>query len=116
MCIRDRPILGLQGGADSGERCELLIRLRDEDGKLIPPGLFIPAAERFGMMTLIDRWVIDRALGDIARRLAANLSDRHAVFSINLSGSSFGDKHFLADIKSFFEQYQVCLLYTSRCV
>ncbi|HCK80520.1 MAG TPA: PAS domain S-box protein [Candidatus Competibacteraceae bacterium] len=107
FCLYAQPILGLQGGADAGERCELLIRLRDEDGKLIPPGSFIPAAERFGMMTLIDRWVIDCALGDIARRLAAGSSDRHAVFSINLSGSSFGDKQFLAEIKSLFERYRV---------
>jgi EAL domain-containing protein (putative c-di-GMP-specific phosphodiesterase class I) len=40
---------------------ELLLRMRGENGQLVPPGLFIPAAERYGLMPLLDRWVINQA-------------------------------------------------------
>jgi len=43
------------------EYVEVLVRMHGDDGSLIPPGRFIPAAERYGMMPLIDRWVIDAA-------------------------------------------------------
>ena len=48
---------------------ELLIRLRDEEGQVVMPGAFLPAAERYGMVSLLDRWVIapgDRQLRPIA--------------------------------------------------
>lgn len=44
-------------------RIEILARLQDRDGKMIPPGDFIPAAERFGMASTLDRWIINSALG-----------------------------------------------------
>lgn len=78
--------------ADEGEHMELLLRLRDGDGdKLIPPGAFIPAAERFGMMSAIDRWVVRTALRTIASR--GTLTYR-ATYSINLSGVTLTDDLF----------------------
>lgn len=62
----------------SGEVChhELLVRLRSADGSLLSPGQFLPAAERHGLITDIDRWVVDRAIELAAkgRRVAVNLS------------------------------------------
>lgn len=107
FCLYAQPILRLQGDDCPGAHFELLLRLRDEDGKLVPPGLFIPAAERFGIMPLIDRWVVDHALENIARRLTGNLSDPATVFSINLSGSSLGDRNFLVELEGLFARHQV---------
>ena len=41
---------------------ELMVRLRDEDGQLVPPSEFIPAAERYNVMVMVDRWVVNRAI------------------------------------------------------
>jgi len=107
FCLYAQPILRLQGDDCPGAHFELLLRLRDEEGKLVPPGLFIPAAERFGIMPLIDRWVVDHALENIARRLTGHLSDPATVFSINLSGSSLGDRNFLVELEGLFARHQV---------
>jgi diguanylate cyclase (GGDEF)-like protein/PAS domain S-box-containing protein len=69
----------------SGEgRCryELLLRMIGRDGALIQPGAFIPAAEQFGIMTELDRWVIVRAL---------ELASSGMAVEVNLSGASLGD-------------------------
>jgi EAL domain-containing protein (putative c-di-GMP-specific phosphodiesterase class I) len=72
--------------ADAGSqpaRYELLLRLLDEDGDLLMPAASIPAAERFGLMAEIDRWVIETGLRAYA--------EEEATFSINLSGNSLND-------------------------
>lgn len=70
------------------ESFEVLIRMRDEDGTTIMPGGFLPAAERFGLSTDIDRWVIVNAIR--ALKMQQNkLPGLH--YSINLSGSTLGD-------------------------
>jgi diguanylate cyclase (GGDEF)-like protein/PAS domain S-box-containing protein len=71
------------------EYIEVLVRLRGQDGSVIPPARFIPAAERYGMMPLIDRWVIDAATAMVAeRRMSGSpLPKLH----VNLSGSSLAD-------------------------
>ena len=56
-----------RGAQADGVHLELLIRLRDEDGRMVPPGAFIPAAERFGLMPQLDRWVVDTALANFTR-------------------------------------------------
>jgi diguanylate cyclase (GGDEF)-like protein/PAS domain S-box-containing protein len=68
---------------------EILLRLVDESGTLVPPMAFIPAAERYGMMGRIDRWLIARALADIGACLREG--GAVATFGINLSGSSVAD-------------------------
>ena len=65
----------------------VLVRMLDEDGKLLPPGSFIPAAERFGLMDKLDRWIISEALrqyGDLGME-----ADGPGI-AINLSGDSLG--------------------------
>ncbi|MFN0183970.1 MAG: PAS domain-containing protein [Aquabacterium sp.] len=79
------------GACDGGCHAEVLIRLLDANGALIPPGAFLPAAERFHLATRIDRWVLSRAIGHVQ-----DLADLTAVslLSINLSGQSVGDRAF----------------------
>ncbi|MDQ3159914.1 MAG: diguanylate cyclase, partial [Pseudomonadota bacterium] len=66
--------------------CELLLRMLDESGELVPPMAFIPAAERYGLMPAIDRWVVEHAFAAMARARAGGSTDLQ--FSINLSGAS----------------------------
>ncbi|NLH79783.1 MAG: EAL domain-containing protein [Phyllobacteriaceae bacterium] len=81
--IRDlRPSGHLQAHA------ELLVRMRDEHGRLLAPGAFIPAAERYGLMASVDRWMIRRVLEHFDRAILA--VPRLSV-SINLSANSLDD-------------------------
>ncbi len=70
---------------------EVLIRMLDEEGNLVPPGAFIPAAERFNLMPAIDRWVI-RKIFSLVERHRDMLIQQRVLFSINLSGGTVSDE------------------------
>ncbi len=78
------------------EHFEVLIRMVDDDGEIIPPGAFIPAAERYNLMANIDRWVVSEVFEMIHRRSSDgdNISDG-SLIAINLSGESLSDDGFL---------------------
>jgi diguanylate cyclase (GGDEF)-like protein/PAS domain S-box-containing protein len=88
-----QTIQPLQPNAEHGAHYELLIRMRDEQGQLIAPGLFIAAAERYGLMTAIDRWVIAQAFTWLVSE--ADERERLSLCAINLSGQSLADEKFL---------------------
>ncbi|MEA2468005.1 MAG: hypothetical protein QOJ57_2131, partial [Thermoleophilaceae bacterium] len=73
LVLYSQPIVPLHGG---DRREELLIRMLGRDGELIPPGSFLPVAERFGLIGEIDRWVMTQAvqLAAVGRRVQVNLS------------------------------------------
>ena len=71
---------------------ELTIRLRDDDGQLVPPSEFIPAAERYNVMSIIDRWVVVRAVELLKRRREAGGS--LPMLAVNLSGTSLNEQSF----------------------
>jgi EAL domain-containing protein (putative c-di-GMP-specific phosphodiesterase class I) len=77
--------------AESRQHWEVLVRMRDPGGRVIGPGEFLPAAERYGLMPRIDRWVIET----LFRRLAA-LDDSEALplVAVNVSGNSVSDPEF----------------------
>jgi len=80
--------------------CEILLRMLDEEGKLVPPMDFIPAAERYSLMPAIDRWVIHNGLALIGRYLREHPNQPGVVFGINLSGASMGEEnldHFICE-------------------
>jgi diguanylate cyclase (GGDEF)-like protein/PAS domain S-box-containing protein len=70
---------------------ELLLRLRQGGDRVLSPGSFLPAAERYGLMPLIDRWVIRAAFEQIARLDA----EEPAIYAINISGVTLGDRKFV---------------------
>lgn len=90
-------IAPLDDDAVTLRRKEILLRLREPDGTIVPPGAFIPAAERYSLMPAIDRRVIQKAF-----RHLAGLPDSergHTQYSINLSGTTLSDRgfpHFVA--------------------
>jgi diguanylate cyclase (GGDEF)-like protein/PAS domain S-box-containing protein len=77
---------------------ELMVRLRNEDGKLVPPIEFIPAAERYNVMVMVDRWVVNRAIELLERHLQTN--GRLPLIAVNLSGTSINDEDFLEFVLS----------------
>jgi diguanylate cyclase (GGDEF)-like protein/PAS domain S-box-containing protein len=86
------PIAALQR-PETGAHYELLLRLRDENGRIVAPDSFITAAERYGITPSIDRWVIENAFRWLVSE--ADERERLAMCSINLSGQSLGDDKFL---------------------
>ncbi|HSH30185.1 MAG TPA: EAL domain-containing protein [Thiohalobacter sp.] len=81
---------------------ELLVRMLDENGEIIPTGSFIPAAERFGIMPEIDRWVIRRAF----RCLSVEAPSFEQV-SINLSGLSLTDHRLIEFILAQAKEHDI---------
>jgi two-component system CheB/CheR fusion protein len=80
-------------GKDRGAHLEMLIKMQGEGDELIPPGVFLPAAERYNLSGTIDRWVLQHTFSWIADEgLDAN---RLSLCAINLSGHSVGDPAFL---------------------
>jgi diguanylate cyclase (GGDEF)-like protein/PAS domain S-box-containing protein len=73
-------------------RHELLLRMRADDGDLIPPGAFLYVAERYGLVNEIDRWVVRRAIGLIRQAAEAGHELR---LEVNISGLSLGDEELL---------------------
>ncbi|SFD12367.1 PAS domain S-box-containing protein/diguanylate cyclase (GGDEF) domain-containing protein [Microbulbifer thermotolerans] len=93
--------------ADTGvvSHCEILVRMVDHRGALIMPAAFIPAAERYGLMLQIDRWVVDEVL---ARR-AAQICAAGIRFSLNLSADALGDAEFQTHLIRLLEETPVPL-------
>ena len=77
---------------DRHNTIEILLRMKDSDGHLIVPGAFVPAAERYHLMPLLDRWVIATALEQLSDYLNDN---ENRTCSINLSGQSLADDKLL---------------------
>jgi len=79
---------------------EILIRMKDDNGDIIYPDTFIPAAERFGLMWKIDKFVIDHTYAWLEKQPTGSVK-----LSINLSGQSLGDDNFLLYIEKKVTQY-----------
>ncbi len=87
-------IAPLSGKPGRSALYEVLIRMRDQQGEIISPMAFLPAAERYGLMQNIDRWVIRTAFQSM---VAGNTTMRKeaGTISINISGQSLSDENFL---------------------
>ena len=100
LCFQ--PIVGEEDNYT--EFYEVLLRMPDQNGKLVGPGAFFPAAERFGMMVEIDYWVINKALQMLSDRISQG---RNICFWINLSGHVFEDQALAARIVEGLEEYKL---------
>ena len=72
---------------------EILLRLLDKNDETLRPGSFIPAAERYHLMSSVDRWVVSKTMSMLSQ--FDNASLRNGTFAINLSGQSLNEKDFL---------------------
>ncbi len=86
LVLYGQPILDLENNEVS--QYELLVRLRSDQGKLLPPSAFLYVAERFGMIVAIDSWVVQKAVALIADQAQAG---RSLTLNVNVSAKSVGD-------------------------
>ncbi len=106
--LYQQPIVGVS--SNERNHLEILLRLIDEDGNIIPPGAFLPAAERYGLMPEIDRWVIKEAFKFMGKNDPADpIKGTERVFAINLSGDSINDSSLLEYILQKKLQYKISL-------
>ncbi len=82
---------------ESGATFEALLRMRDHNGQVIPPGAFLPAAERYGAISKIDRWVIADTMHTLAELVKKGFTINFC--SINLSGATIGQDSLLDYVK-----------------
>jgi diguanylate cyclase (GGDEF)-like protein/PAS domain S-box-containing protein len=94
--LHHQKILPLGEDSALPPACELLVRMVDNDGTLIPPGKLIPAAERFRHMADVDRWVVRHAFELVAKTHAGH---NFRSYAINLSGQSLGQPDLLPYVK-----------------
>jgi diguanylate cyclase (GGDEF)-like protein/PAS domain S-box-containing protein len=95
-----QPIVRIAGGSKSLPHYELLLRLLDENGQMVLPDEFIPAAERYNLMPSLDRWVVEKVLRDIVPSTRDGIEEAAFTVAINLSGTTLSDpgfKEFLVD-------------------
>jgi diguanylate cyclase (GGDEF)-like protein/PAS domain S-box-containing protein len=108
---QNRLILYLQriapaNAPELGRRYEVLLRVLDREGGVMPPGMLIAAAERLRMMPMIDRYVIDMAFSELARARELG-SELPESLSINISGLSLGQHSLASFIYDKILQYGV---------
>lgn len=101
-----QTIAPIQDDQEAGlQHFEVLLRMIDEDGELILPGSFLPAAERYNLATKIDQWVVEH-LFQWFQDNPAQL-DKLNICAINLSALSLNSETFLPFIIEKFEQYNI---------
>ncbi len=96
--LHAQPIRRLRPGPPRGLQCEVLLRVDDPDGRASEPGQMIRAAERYGIMPTIDRWVVRTTMRTLAGLGSDALRRLHVAF-INLSGLSLQDERVLDEIR-----------------
>lgn len=97
--LHAQPIVPL-AGADRREHHELLLRLRGDDGNLVPPNTFLYHAERDGLIVDIDRWVARQAIGRLA---AAHAAGRDLVLAVNFSARTAQDPMIVRDLEAMLD-------------
>ncbi|MET3454109.1 EAL domain-containing protein [Pseudomonas kilonensis] len=107
FCLYAQEIAALGPGDHGGGHIEILLRLHDEAGRMILPDSFIPAAERYGLMTSLDRWVVENVFKIIRQCLNESRQGPMAMCAINLSGTTIGDQAFLDFLRKQFAAYSI---------
>lgn len=95
-----QPIVAL-AAPEQPSMAEVLVRLREEERALLPPGEFLPAFEHYGMMPQLDRWVVFHTVQRLAR------GSRIPSFTINVSGQTLQDAQFLTYVQAATRKYGV---------
>ncbi len=100
-----QPIVRIAGGK-ARPHYELLLRLLDENGAMVLPDEFIPAAERYNLMPSLDRWVVEKVLRDIVPSTRDGVEEATFTVAINLSGTTLSDPSFLEFLVDALEAHE----------
>ncbi len=105
FCLYSQLIIPIQN-SNKSKHWEILLRLKDDKGKIISPMAFIPAAERYNLIHLIDRWVISTLFAYLEQ---GNIEAKgcHNLYAINLSGASINDPNFVSFVREQFSKYNI---------
>lgn len=100
FCLFFQPIIALMSTELSKlpPACEILLRMKNENGEVILPGEFLPPAIRYGLASRIDRWVICSVFDYLDNHI--EFIDKYSIITINLSGQSLGNKELLDFLSS----------------
>ncbi len=88
----------------ASEHYEVLLRMVGEDNKIIPPGAFLPAAERFNLIGSVDRWVVENVFKKLQKLKEKNKLKDQFFLSINLSGASMSNDNLFNQISSLIDK------------
>ncbi len=105
LCLFAQPIVSLKNVNHLKTHVEVLVRLLDEDDQLIKPEAFIPAAERYNLMHLLDRKIIYETFSFISKYADHDEDNTH--FSINLSSNTLTDKTIVDDIMNMAKTFAI---------
>jgi diguanylate cyclase (GGDEF)-like protein/PAS domain S-box-containing protein len=117
--LYSQPIVPAQAQIVDGPALEVLVRLKDESGQSVSPTDFLRAAERYRLMSLVDRWVVQTTLAALGRG-ALRVPEGRSV-AINISGQTLGDTQFLEFVVDCFDRTgvtpsQICFEVTENSV
>ena len=102
-----QDIVPVVPASNTGRHLEILVRMLDENGAMVPPGRFMPAAERYNIIGNLDRWVISNSFSWYDRNREHECATDLDAMAVNLSGSSINDSSFLAFIKAELGKYNI---------
>ena len=117
--LNTQPIVPVSATTIDGPAVEVLVRLKDERGRELPPSEFLRAAERYRLMGSIDRWVVEQTFNAIVSNSIEVPAGRSV--SINISGQTLGDTQFLEFVVDCFDRSgvapsQICFEMTESAV
>ena len=102
-----QPIVALDPKQKNYRHYEILLRMKDPKGKIIAPGAFLPAAERYGMMGDVDRWVVRNTMESLATAWQGRSIIPINTVALNLSGGMLSDESFLDFIKDNLKEFKL---------
>jgi len=102
LVLYRQEIIALQDHNEDNQHFEILVRMKTTDGELKAPSYFIPAAEKYGLIKQLDRWVIETTF----KAISENEADTND-YSINLSGLTLADRDIYDYVKLMFKKHQV---------
>ncbi len=96
LALYQQPIVPVHDSAQRDKHTEILVRMLDKDGNVVPPGHFLGASEQYGLMPAIDGWVLDQSLRWLTAETRYRDSD--ITVAVNLSGQSLSAPGFLSRV------------------
>jgi ammonium transporter, Amt family len=102
LVLYAQPIVSLKKENRPAEAVEVLLRMLSPEGDLIPPGAFLPAAERYDLINRVDLWVVEKVM-----RLLSEHKDSYPNCFLNLSGATLNQNNISRHLKDLFSQYRI---------
>jgi EAL domain-containing protein (putative c-di-GMP-specific phosphodiesterase class I) len=107
FCLYAQAIASISSKNLLQDHFEILLRMQDENGQIIPPMAFIPVAERYNLMPQIDKWVIRNLFELLQKWRDCGKKINNYFYTVNLSGASLNDEFFFDFLSEQFDRYRV---------